>query len=99
MCSPSGNTMALMQLSDWLKAKYGRGQELASAIGVPQSFVVKMAKGQKQVPAERCVPIERATAGAVTRKDLRPDDWHEIWPELATSDPITTTTEPATAGD
>ena len=20
--------------------------------------------------------------GAVTRKDLRPDDWHEIWPEL-----------------
>jgi DNA-binding transcriptional regulator YdaS (Cro superfamily) len=30
-----------------------------------------------------CVAIERATAGAVTRRDLRPDDWAEIWPELA----------------
>jgi len=87
-----------MQLSDWLKAKYGRGQELASAIGVPQSFVVKMAKGQKQVPAERCVAIERATAGVVTRRDLRPDDWREIWPELASDTPTTTITEPATAG-
>ena len=45
------------------------------------------------VPLERCVSIERATNGAVTRKDLRPDDWHEIWPELATPTP----TEPAAA--
>lgn len=30
-----------------------------------------------------CVAIERATKGAVTRRDLRPDDWHLIWPELA----------------
>jgi DNA-binding transcriptional regulator YdaS (Cro superfamily) len=28
------------------------------------------------------VQIERATAGAVTRRDLRPDDWGDIWPEL-----------------
>lgn len=26
-----------------------------------------------QVPAERCLAIEQATAGAVTRHDLRPD--------------------------
>jgi DNA-binding transcriptional regulator YdaS (Cro superfamily) len=30
-----------------------------------------------------CVAIERATAGAVRRWDLRPRDWHLIWPELA----------------
>lgn len=30
-----------------------------------------------------CVAIERATNGAVTRRDLRPTDWHLIWPELA----------------
>ncbi len=35
------------------------------------------------VPIEQCVPIERATNGAVTRKDLRPGDWADIWPELA----------------
>jgi hypothetical protein len=28
------------------------------------------------------VPIERATDGEVTRRDLRPADWGDIWPEL-----------------
>lgn len=32
--------------------------------------------------AENCVSIEKATDGAVRRWDLRPDDWHRIWPEL-----------------
>lgn len=36
--------------------------------------------GRKPSPAN-CVAIERATGGAVTRRDLR-DDWHLIWPEL-----------------
>jgi DNA-binding transcriptional regulator YdaS (Cro superfamily) len=27
--------------------------------------------------------IEAFTGGDVTRKDMRPDDWHVIWPELA----------------
>lgn len=35
------------------------------------------------LPPEHCVTIEQATGGAVTRKDLRPDDWEAIWPELA----------------
>ena len=35
-----------------------------------------------RIPIVRCVQIEKLTNGAVTRKDLRPDDWHEIWPEL-----------------
>ena len=39
--------------------------------------------GIKPVPIERCVDIERVTEGSVTRRDLRPDDWHRIWPELA----------------
>lgn len=34
------------------------------------------------VPIEYCVSIEKATNGQVTRKDLRPDDWQQIWPEL-----------------
>lgn len=31
---------------------------------------------------ENCVGLELATAGAVSRKELRPDDWQLIWPEL-----------------
>ena len=33
-----------------------------------------------------CVLIERHSHCAVTRKDLRPDDWQDIWPELVNSD-------------
>lgn len=36
----------------------------------------------EEVPIKRCVQIEKLTNGAVTRKDLRPNDWHEIWVEL-----------------
>ncbi len=39
------------------------------------------------VPIEYCTQIEQATSGAVTRKDLRPDDWQKIWPELAEKEP------------
>lgn len=31
------------------------------------------------------VRIERESEGEVTRRDLRPDDWMEIWPELERS--------------
>lgn len=40
-------------------------------------------KRRGSIPIERCAAIERATSGAVTRRDLRPNDWHRIWPELA----------------
>lgn len=30
---------------------------------------------------ENCIGLELATGGLVSRKDLRPDDWHRIWPE------------------
>ena len=39
-------------------------------------------KQRGSIPIEHCAAIERATGGAVTRKDLRPDDWARIWPEL-----------------
>ncbi len=32
---------------------------------------------------ENCRGLELATGGAVSRKAMRPDDWHLIWPELA----------------
>jgi len=44
------------------------------------------------VPIEHCVNIELAVQGAITRRELRPDDWREIWPEL---DPDFTGTGPA----
>lgn len=34
------------------------------------------------VPIEHCPAIEKMTEARVKRQDLRPDDWHRIWPEL-----------------
>lgn len=39
-----------------------------------------------RVPIEQCAEIERVSNGAATRRDLRPDDWWLIWPELITAE-------------
>lgn len=54
---------------------------LAKRIGVGQSNVSNW-KMRASVPAEHCAAIEQATEGKVSRKELRPDDWERIWPEL-----------------
>jgi len=37
--------------------------------------------GRRVFPEAYCIAIERATGGMVTRADLRPHDWQQIWPE------------------
>lgn len=57
---------------------------LAAAVGVRPSAVSNWLARNAMPSALFCAAIERATEGAVTRRDLRPDDWHLIWPELVT---------------
>lgn len=45
----------------------------AAAVGVSPAFVWQWVNGKRPVPAQHCIPIEKATGGAVTRYDLRPD--------------------------
>lgn len=47
--------------------------ELARAIGVKPQFVTALGKGERPVPPGRCLAIEEATGGRVTRYELRPD--------------------------
>jgi DNA-binding transcriptional regulator YdaS (Cro superfamily) len=61
----------------------GGATRFAESLGVSISYLSQMAAGSAPISPARCVEIERATDGAVTRKDLRPDDWESIWPELA----------------
>jgi len=72
-----------MNLNAWTGEQRGRSLWLANALGVTPPVVSDWCTGKKQVPLERCVAIERATGGEVSRRDLRPDDWQDIWPELA----------------
>lgn len=70
-----------MTLSEYLKTS--SNVVLAREVGVAAALVSQWKNGTRPVPVERCSAIEKATSGAVTRRDLRPDDWHLIWPELA----------------
>lgn len=70
-----------MKLPDYLRAERGTTQRLAADLRVSSSLVTQWGAG-KPVAAERATQIEQATRGAVRRWDLRPTDWHLIWPEL-----------------
>lgn len=41
-----------------------------------------MWRKRQRVPSEYCALIEQATGRRVMRWELRPFDWHRIWPEL-----------------
>jgi DNA-binding transcriptional regulator YdaS (Cro superfamily) len=46
---------------------------VAHAVGVTPQAVSEILRRDKRVPAEWCLKLERATGGAVTTHDLRPD--------------------------
>ncbi|ARK91096.1 transcriptional regulator [Burkholderia pseudomallei] len=58
----------------------GSAAALATCLGVTKAAVSQWKR--LGVPVRHCVAIERLTSGDVTRRDLRPKDWHLIWPEL-----------------
>lgn len=65
----------------------GSQAALAAVLGVTKAAVHQWKLEGRRVPLEHCFAIEQATNGAVTRRDLRPDDWQRIWPELAGAEP------------
>jgi DNA-binding transcriptional regulator YdaS (Cro superfamily) len=60
----------------------GGQSALAGGIGATQQQVWNWLRRGDAVPPEFCAQIELFLRGAVTRWQLRPDDWHRIWPEL-----------------
>ena len=74
-------------LSDYLKLlEMSARVALAKAAGTTYLHLRNIAFSGKSCGALLAVDIEAATDGAVRRQDLRPDDWHRIWPELIGTD-------------
>lgn len=72
-----------MNLKDYIStSERGTAAKLAAHLGVSASYLSQMASGLCPISEKRCVLIEQFTHGVVARRDLRPDDWREIWPEL-----------------
>lgn len=54
---------------------------LCRKLGVSSRIMAEWRKNHT-FPPKVCVKIERWTEGKVTRQNLRPNDYAEIWPEL-----------------
>lgn len=71
------------KLIEYFKAERGRAAELARKTGQSPAFLRAIAAGDRPCPPKLAVQIELHTGKAVTRKDLFPQDWADLWPELA----------------
>lgn len=80
--SPNG-VIAFMDLKTYLS---GLGQEdrdaVAAAAGTTYGHMRNVSYGLRPCSPELASGLEQATKAAVMRWDMRPDDWHRIWPEL-----------------
>jgi DNA-binding transcriptional regulator YdaS (Cro superfamily) len=57
--------------------------QLRERIGVKSDAQVRQWQhgyADRRPSPEHCIAIERATEGKVRLWDLRPNDWHRIWP-------------------
>ena len=61
----------------------GSEKALADHLGVTKAAVWQWKQPGRRTPIEHCAAIEQICGHAVTRRELRPDDWQAIWPELA----------------
>jgi len=56
--------------------------QLAERIGSSAAYVSQISTGHRRASPRMAVKIEAASGGLVSRRDLRPDDWREIWPDM-----------------
>ena len=75
-----------MNLREFLKSlPTDEARELfAVACGTSLGHMKNCSYGLKLLAPASCVLVERLSGAVVTRRDLRPDDWALIWPELVT---------------
>ena len=75
-----------MNLKEYFDDIESNGQaELARIIGVSPVAVFHWRSGRSKVPIKHALTVEKFTGGKVTRKDMYPDTWKQIWPELEKS--------------
>ena len=71
-----------MDLLTHIRARPSGASQLSASLGIAAAFLYQIAHGKRRASPALARRIEDATNGAVCRRDLRPDDWGDIWPEL-----------------
>jgi DNA-binding transcriptional regulator YdaS (Cro superfamily) len=76
-----------MNLLDLLRSMTAEDRAaLADSGSTSVGHLRNIAYGFKSCAPWLAVSIERASGGAVTRRELRPGDWWLIWPEMITAE-------------
>jgi DNA-binding transcriptional regulator YdaS (Cro superfamily) len=75
--------MPVMNLKEWSQQSRGRQKSLACFLGIRPPSVCDWVSGKKSPSIKLAAAIEQFTEGEVTRKDMFPNDWQRIWPEMA----------------
>lgn len=67
----------ITNLLEWLKTA---DDEAVERTGTTRGYLKQIAYGNKTATPQTAVALELLSVA--TRKELRPDDWRSIWPEL-----------------
>ena len=57
-------------------------RQLAEQYELSDAYLYQCLTGRKAMKPREAVELESMTGGVLTRRHLRPKDWHLIWPEL-----------------
>lgn len=86
--------IAVMDLKTYLNGLPTQEREpFAEACETTVGHLRNVGYGLRPCAPDLAVLIEANTQGAVTRRDLRPEDWRRIWPELIGTQPAATQQE------
>lgn len=58
-------------------------ESIGTTVGYLNNLTSGMKDGTRQCGEKLASLIEAQSGGKVTRQELRPNDWWQIWPELA----------------
>lgn len=89
-----------MELSAFLRPLSSDDRhQIAAKCGTTRNHLRNVAFSGKVCGPHLAVALDRVSGGRVRRWDLRPSDWHLIWPELIGADgaPPIPTTQPEEA--
>lgn len=62
--------------------KRGSRARMASQMDVGRSYFSQMIRGIANISPARALQIETLTQGKISRRDLFPETWKSIWPDL-----------------
>ena len=61
----------------------GSQSALAAHLGISQPAISQAVKRGGYLKPGHCARLEQIFPGRISRQELRPQDWRDIWPELA----------------